>query len=709
MGVCGYSKNMNKPKKGKEGVKGIQICTGHKPIPLDIINKVKKSICKIKIENDGKNNYATGFFMTVSDTSKCLITNYHMISEIIKEIEVEIHNKKTSKIKLKNRVIKYYLLPIDITMIEIKNSDNIYNEIKFLDYDMNYKKGYYIYKDDDIFSIQYPLGKEVSCASGKIININKYEFYHDIPTEKGASGSPIILLNNNINSIQVLGIHKWGDNSKKLNIGTFIGEIFNEYNSSINYIIAEIKIKDDDINKKIRIINSYEEHKRNTHLEQDKFNGEEIKNNCKISINNELIPFNYFHEFQNAGIYTIKYSFKNYLTKANYMFCECKCFRSIDLSNFNTQNVTNMSYMFSHCESLNDINLSNFNTQNVTDMNNMFSFCKSLNTIDLSNFKTRQVIYMSNMFYFCESLENIDLSNFNTQNVIDMNHMFSYCISLDDINLSKLNTQNVINMNFMFAGCKYLTNIDLSSFNTQNVTDMKGMFTLCKSLKNLNLKNFNTQNVTDMSLMFSACESLTNLNLKNFDTQKVIDMNHMFFCCKSLTKIILSNFDIQNVTDISYMFSHCESLIYLNLSHFNTQNVRNMCNTFSNCKLLIDLKISNFNTQNVINMSNTFSNCKSLPKLKISDFDTQNVIDMNHMFSYCESLTEIDLYRFNFKKVIDMSNMFRKCISLQTIYVEKFKTNIHTKEKNIFSECMSLKNEPKYIDPYTPLLSSLLE
>ena len=34
------------------------------------------------------------------------------------------------------------------------------------------------------------------------------------------------------------------------------------------------------------------------------------------------------------------------------MFYDCKSLKSIDLSSFNTNNVTDMSYMFSGCESL---------------------------------------------------------------------------------------------------------------------------------------------------------------------------------------------------------------------------------------------------------------------------------------------------------------------------------------------------------------------
>ncbi len=57
---------------------------------------------------------------------------------------------------------------------------------------------------------------------------------------------------------------------------------------------------------------------------------------------------------------------------------ECNILLSINLFNFNTNNVTNMSYMFSYYSSLTSLNLSNFNTNNVKDMNRMFSDCSSL-------------------------------------------------------------------------------------------------------------------------------------------------------------------------------------------------------------------------------------------------------------------------------------------------------------------------------------------
>ena len=139
------------------------------------------------------------------------------------------------KLDANNRDIIYFPKNKDITIIEVKSNDIIYQYIEFLNYDMNYKNGYKIYKNIDVFSVEHPLGESAACASGKIINLNGYEFSHTIPTDNGSSGCPIILLNNNINFIQVIGIHKESDKTKKLNYGAFIAEIFKaNINNNIN-------------------------------------------------------------------------------------------------------------------------------------------------------------------------------------------------------------------------------------------------------------------------------------------------------------------------------------------------------------------------------------------------------------------------------------------------------------------------------------------
>ena len=97
------------------------------PVPIDVTIKAMKSICKIIIKHNGKENCATGFFMKISEAKKYLITNHHVISQkkINWDIELEIYNHKTMKLNFNNRNIKYFPKVKDITMVEIKKNDSI--------------------------------------------------------------------------------------------------------------------------------------------------------------------------------------------------------------------------------------------------------------------------------------------------------------------------------------------------------------------------------------------------------------------------------------------------------------------------------------------------------------------------------------------------------------------------------------------------------
>ena len=166
------------------------------------------------------------------------------------------------------------------------------------------------------------------------------------------------------------------------------------------------------------------------------------------------------------------------------MFSLCHVLTSIDMSGFDTSNVTNMGHMFQYCSSLESLNLSSFNTGNVGNMISMFESCESLESLNLNNFDTSNVNNMSLMFEGCESLESLTLSNFNTGNVADMSYMFRDCSSLESLDLSNFNTGNVVTMSYMFRDCSILTTIYASAaFDTTNVIHSEEMFYGCTSLK----------------------------------------------------------------------------------------------------------------------------------------------------------------------------------------------------------------------------------
>ena len=197
-----------------------------------------------------------------------------------------------------------------------------------------------------------------------------------------------------------------------------------------NVINMTLRINLDDINKDIYFLD-------NTH---DKYliDGKEVyhnhdnlkelnESNVELYINNEKMKYKKYFNPEKEGPYEIKLIIKIDIKDCSYMFCDCNKITNLDLSSFDTKNVTNMSYMFSGCKNITNLDLSLFDTKNVTKMNHMFIGCTNISNLDLSSFDTKNVTDMCHMFYACGNISNIDLSSFDTKNVIDMSYMFSFC------------------------------------------------------------------------------------------------------------------------------------------------------------------------------------------------------------------------------------------------------------------------------------------
>ena len=104
-------------------------------------------------------------------------------------------------------------------------------------------------------------------------------------------------------------------------------------------------------------------------------------------------------------------------------------------------------------------------------MSNMFSFCANLGDLDLSNFDTHNVTDMSRMFAYC-GVKQIDLSSFDTQNVTDMSGMFHCCERLVDLDLSSFDIKNACNIKSMLFECKDISSFNLSSFDELEKIEM---------------------------------------------------------------------------------------------------------------------------------------------------------------------------------------------------------------------------------------------
>ena len=151
------------------------------------------------------------------------------------------------------------------------------------------------------------------------------------------------------------------------------------------------------------------------------------------------------------------------------------------------------------------VGLEYLNTSKVTDMYAMFYSCERLDKIDVSHFDTSNVTDMSFMFYMYwgnENLTSLDVSHFDTSNVKNMRGMFAQCDGLTSLDLSHFDTSNVTIMKGMFEWCSGLTSLDVSHFDTSNVIESQSMLSGCSALEQLSVSS------TMTNLDESACEGV---------------------------------------------------------------------------------------------------------------------------------------------------------------------------------------------------------
>lgn len=69
----------------------------------------------------------------------------------------------------------------------------------------------------------------------------------------------------------------------------------------------------------------------------------------------------------------------------HHMFSGCADLEHIDVSKWDTSNVTSFGSMFNHCESLTELDLTSFNTPNITSVMYMFRNCTNLQVAKISS------------------------------------------------------------------------------------------------------------------------------------------------------------------------------------------------------------------------------------------------------------------------------------------------------------------------------------
>ena len=199
MGICDTTKQID--EKNLNNGKGT--------VKYDFIMKASKSVCRLY--NKANNEYATGFFMDIYPSFKCLLTNYKVITQNMVDsnsvIKISNNSGVNEELKLnKNERYIKCLEIYDITIIQIKASDKIYKYFDSLKPDLNYKNIPTAITEDilNVFCLHFPQGKDIVESVGTITKISRSNFTISITTGYGSLGCPVILTSTS----NVIGINK---------------------------------------------------------------------------------------------------------------------------------------------------------------------------------------------------------------------------------------------------------------------------------------------------------------------------------------------------------------------------------------------------------------------------------------------------------------------------------------------------------------------
>ena len=365
------------------------------------------------------------------------------------------------------------------------------------------------------------------------------------------------------------------------------------------------------------------------------------------------------------------------LTSLDYLFCNTEKLERVNISNWDTSNITNMDSLFDRCYKLTTLEgINNWDVSKVTNMNYMFFGCGVLETLDLSNWDVSNVTSMLSMFDLCYALTSVgDLSNWNTSKVTNMFRMFAYCYELKLLNLSKWDTSNVTNMRYMFTSCSELTSLIINSYIISDNNDIEGLISSCGKLKLISMANSDNNSINKVisqlpartseapGILLIEDEKVNSVNKTDAESNYwnvPIGLVSLYMFNKYIDTLPTFNegftyeyIDVDNGDDTisrtitsgslpsSIHFRGCTGLN--SLSYLDTSNMNDISYMFIDCTKLVSLDLSSFDTSNVIDMSYMFYNCTKLVSLDLSSFDISNVIGMNNMMFNCNKLVSVNM------------------------------------------------------------------
>ena len=170
-------------------------------------------------------------------------------------------------------------------------------------------------------------------------------------------------------------------------------------------------------------------------------------------------------------------------------------------------------------------------------------------------------------------------------------------------------------------------------------------------------------------------------------------LTNLFSTTSNIENVDFSAIDLSGVTSTTQLFSQKTKLKSVDFGNWDASNVTDMYRMFYYASSLETVDLSNFNTTNLQgSLEGMFDHCASLKSIDFGDtFKTDNVMNMHTMFQNNTLLEELDLSSFNTGNVETMYYMFANDTALASIdFGNNFNTANVTNMGWMFFGCNSL-------------------
>ena len=417
--------------------------------------------------------------------------------------------------------------------------------------------------------------------------------------------------------------------------------------------------------------------------------------------------------------------------------------KSIDLTGWNSNKLSNINYMFSDCKSLEVIRLSNMNITSLTNSSSVFTRCSALQYVDLSgwtNASKANILLTSLPSGGTVNIvkSDIDVSlpsgwtlrkpdilgifvtnvsgsifNFNvgytTSEVNNGDGTYTVTVTATDptklpasltmssgtknsiVEIKYLNTSNFTLTSGLFNTCGNLLKVDARYWDTRKLASMSTMFYNCPSLKSIEgINTWDVSKVTNCSSFLALCTSIKEVDLSSWDMPSMVTTGALFSGCKALETVDISSWNTSTVTDMSYMFKSCESLVSIKgVEYLDTQNVKTVAGIFETCSKLKELRLF-WNTRSCTDFSRMFSGCP-FKSIDISSLNLSSAENVNYMFYNCLKLKSIiGIETLDISHLKSMNCMFASCKSLTSLDLSRWDTKSVQSMVGVFNNCSSL-------------------